>query len=1030
MHYGPWVTAGHRRKKCPSSLKHLVFNVYFEDIRSYKKNPGSGTEGYLNQLRLSTLYFSRLAATGKRFEIGVEVATAGKFDDIVMYLVDERQYCLVQAKHKQDESKRITLDDLLKTTTEYSLPKYFDSFLGLKQEAYCREDQLRYIVIYTNLNVDEHVMKVLERVHQSPIGDTFLDTLNVRCNGKKPTLYRFNIDNSQFTESLIDRISPICEVARKLAEQLVQRKKISINPNGVFHEFHALLARDVFDLDRQLFQENFLAGDLTGVSECVLKFRHLLERTLRAMLKLEPDFSITDLNAMIGAGKLKLLFEPGFLCKPATSSRGPTKEWADYRVQRTEVVEFFQHLILAADQPNFIELEAITKVEVFGLRDYVDECMQVVFDQVDRWIRDGEGVFLGATDWQRICDESRARITGKKWLLKSEEYQKTNPATGYLFERNSLLGPVQEFLGSTQHDTLLLVAAYKAEVSAARILQVLGTLGVQFVVFDAHCFRDIEDLESCIPFVRHLSDRLIVVVFGEQCCQSVTKNVRYKFKGLTKAKTVYIIAASGQDWLEEIKLLYRDVFELADMAAQSRRQLLEKKITLQTREVRLVDVMSEDDALQLIDMEIISQLLTNQLDPVAYSFKYQRALQGHYFARTLRSDHSSMDEAEFDRLVPCNRVVILSDGPGMGKTTFLERFIDRLSSALPDHVICLMHLKFYTETIEEITQLNADTLSVEDAIRHVTKCFFAESTRFGQVLFRNAILNTGKLIVLVDGYDSVIWRYKKSVVRACQLFLRAPFQIRNLLLATRPHELDYLRGALPSAKIVSLRPFGERQCVEFLSQRWQCEDHSEAYRLLRHLAATYGDWVAGSPFQLKLLADLHQQRPDTFRCFGGLLELYLERQFYASNQRAIQIMGIGQQRMAAETLKRAAHDSHRELSAALTFSPGRPVNMAPFTYLLDIGMIVFEDGRVRFEHRVVQEYFAAEALMVGRFEDEQLRAVLANPENRFLHRFLEYHLAKEKNAPYRDRFRRYLHLEGPAWPGLQLITASAADDGR
>ncbi|XP_052873349.1 uncharacterized protein LOC128278657 [Anopheles cruzii] len=974
--------------------------------KSYKKNPGSGTEGYLNQLRLSTLYFSRLAATGKRFEIGVEVATAGKFDDILMYLVDERQYCLVQAKHKQDESKRITLDDLLKTTTEYSLPKYFDSFLGLQQEDYCREGQLRYIVIYTNLNVDEHVMKVIERVHQSPIaGDTFLDTLNVRCNGKEPTLYRFNTDNSQFIESLIDRISPICEVARKLAEQLVQRKKISINPNGVFHEFHALLARDVFDLDRQLFREDFLAGGLSG---CVDKFRHLLERTLRAMLKLESDFSITDLNALIGAGKLKLLFEPGFLCKPPVPS---SKEWADYRAGRTEVVEFFQHLILAADQPNFIELEAITKVEVFGLREYVDECMQVVFDQVDRWIRDGEGVFLGATDWHRICDDSRARITGKKWLLKSEEYQKTNPATGYLFERNSLLGPVQEFLGSTQHDTLLLVAAYKAEVSAARMLQVLGTLRTQFVVFDAHCFRDIEDLESCIPFVRHLSaDRLIVVVFGEQCCQSVTKNVRYKFKGLTKAKTVYIIAASGQDWLEEIKLVYRDVFELADMAAKSRRQLLEKKITLQTREVRLVDVMSEEDALQLLDMEIISQLLTNQLDPVAYSFKYQRALQGRYFARTLHSDHSWMDEAEFDRLVPCNRVVILSDGPGMGKTTFLQRFIDRLSSALPDHVICLMHLKFYTETIEEITQLNADTLSVEDAIWHVTKCFFAESTRFGQVLFRNAILNTGKLIVLVDGYDSVIWRYKKSVVRACQLFLRPPFQIRNLLLATRPHELDYLRAALPSAKIVSLRPFGELQCVDFLSHRLSSseDDHSEAYRLLRHLAATYGDWVAGNPFQLKLLADLYQQRPEAFRCFGGLLELYLERQFYASNQRAIQIMGIGQQRMAAETLKRAAHDSHRELASALTFFPGRPVHMAPFTYLLDIGMIIFEDGRVRFEHRVVQEYFAAEALMV-RFDDDdqQLRAVLADPANRFLHRFLDYHLAKEKNAPYRDRFRRY-----------------------
>uniref|UniRef100_A0A182J458 Uncharacterized protein n=1 Tax=Anopheles atroparvus TaxID=41427 RepID=A0A182J458_ANOAO len=378
-----------------------------EARKLYKKNPGSGTEGYLNQLRLSTLYFSRLATTGKPFEIGVEVATAGKFDDIVMYLGDEQQYCLVQAKHKQDETKRITLDDLLKTTTEYSLPKYFDSFRGLKREVFYQAGRLKYIVIYTNLKVDENVKKVMEPVLVN--ADTFLNTLNVQCGGKEPTLYRFNTDYIEFIEQLIDRISPICEVARKLAEQLVQRKKISINPNGVFHEFHSLLVRDVFDLDRQLFRDEFLTSN-PEMSIYLHKFRYLLERTLRSILKLD-EFSITDLNRLILTGKLKLLFETGFVSKIVSQSAKPSKDWGDYRVKRTEVNEFFQHLILAADQPNFIELEAITKVEVFGLKEYVDEYMRAVFDQVDRWIRDGEGVFLNANDWKRICSNSLARIT-------------------------------------------------------------------------------------------------------------------------------------------------------------------------------------------------------------------------------------------------------------------------------------------------------------------------------------------------------------------------------------------------------------------------------------------------------------------------------------------------------------------------------------------------------------------------------------------------------------------------------------------
>ncbi|KFB38130.1 hypothetical protein ZHAS_00005405 [Anopheles sinensis] len=979
-----------------------------EARKLYKKNPGSGTEGYLNQLRLSTLYFSRLAATGKPFEIGVEVATAGKFDDIVMYLEEEQQYCLVQAKHKQDETKRIILDDLLKTTTEYSLPKYFDSFVGLKQEEFYQAGRLKYIVIYTNLNVDENVMKVIEPV--CPSEDTFLKTLNVKCAGKEPTLYRFNTDCTDFIEQLIDRISPICEVARKLAEQLVQRKKISINPNGVFHEFHNLLVRDVFDLDRQLFREKFLSCD-QETSIYVQKFRFLLERTLRSILKME-DFSITDLNQLILSGKLKLLFEPGFLCKLTSQSTKPAKDWIDYRVKRTDVIEFFKHLILAADQPNFIELEAITKVEVFGLKEYVDEYMRVVFDQIDRWIRDGEGVFLNAKDWSTICNNSRARITGKRWLLKSEEYQKNNRASGYIFENNTLIAPLEHFLRSIENDIMLVLASHSAEVCASRVLQALVALEKQFVVFETHCFHDSEDLDSCATFIKNLSNKVLVIVCNEKCCHAALKNIRYKFNTFKNVKLVYITTDNNQgESLEHITLIHRDQFRLGDMREQSRQKLLEKQIMLQNRLVRLSDLLSEEKALSVLNMEFISQLLMDQVEPIVYSFKYQCQLKGQYFSRTFCSDHSLMDEDGFERMMQSNRAIILSDVPGMGKTTFLQCFIERLSSALPDHVICLMHLKFYTETLEEITKLNAQNLSVDDAVYHATKCFFAGSSRLGQELFRNAILNTGKLIVLVDGYDSVIHRYKISVEKASQLFMQHPFRIRNLLIATRPHETQHLCEALPQAKVVSMKPLHEEQRIEFLRSWWKCEESLDACQLMQYLRATYGDWVVGSPFQLKLLAQIYQENRTAFSSFGGLLELYLEKQFYESNHRANHVMGIAQQRMAANTLRQASHEGHCALAAQLSFFPAKPVNMTSFGYLLDIGLIILEGNQVRFEHRVFQDYFAAEALMVGHIfhpDDSRLRDILNDPLNRFLYQFLLHHLGKPKNAHFRARFEGIL----------------------
>uniref|UniRef100_A0A182M8J3 NACHT domain-containing protein n=1 Tax=Anopheles culicifacies TaxID=139723 RepID=A0A182M8J3_9DIPT len=979
--------------------------------RNYKKNPGSGTEGYLNQLRLSTLYFSRLAASGKRFEIGVEVAVAGKFDDIVMHLLEEQQYCLVQAKHKQDESKRIILDDLLKTTTEYSLPKYFDSFLGLRQEELFKGGRLKYIVIYTNLKVDENVMKVIEPVE--PGSDVFLHTLNVRCRGKESSLYRFNTTCTEFIEQLIDRISPICEVARKLAEQLVQRKKISINPNGIFHEFHALLVRDVFDLERQLFRESFLA-DVEGIDPCLIKLRFLLERILRSIMK-SDDFSITELNRCIVSGKLKLMFEPGFLCRSVNQTK-PAKDWIDYRVQRAEVIQFFDHLLLATDQPNFIELEAITKVEVFGLKEQVDEYMRAVFDQVDRWIRDSEGQFLNAYDWRHICSNSRARIAGKKWLLKSEEYQKSNPATGYVFERNTLLAPIEQFLATVNQHRMLVLAPYNAEVSASRVLQALMTLREQFVVFDAHCFHDFEDLESCALFLKNVSSKVMVIVSNDKCCRSAIRNARHKFNVLTNVKTIYIACNAQQEYFaEKLEHIHCDRFELGDMSRQSRQKLLEKKIILQQRSVQLHDLLSEEIALQLLDMEFISQLLMNQVDPIVYSFKYQCQLKGQYFSRTLVSDRNVIDENGFDQLLAINKAVILSNVPGMGKTTFLQNFIDRLYSSLPDHVICLMHLKFYTETLEEITKLNARTISVEDAIWHATKCFFAGSSRLGQVLFRNAILNTGKLIVLVDGYDSVINRYKISVEKASELFLQYPFRMRNLLIATRPHETEHLRASLPQARVVSLLPFDEHQCIEFLTRWWSFNSHLEANNLLQYLRHSYADWIVGSPFQIKLLAEIYQEDKAIITNFGALLERYLEKQFHESNQRAIQVMGIGQQRMAAETLKQAAHEGHCELAALLTFYPELKIDMPKFVFLLDIGLIVLEDNRMRFEHRLFQYYFAAEALMKGKpiaYGGERFWQILNDPLNRYLNECLTYHLSKSKNAHYREYFRRTSVTQG------------------
>ncbi|XP_018577961.1 uncharacterized protein LOC108916237 [Anoplophora glabripennis] len=121
---------------------------------TYKKSKGNaGLDGVQFQLNLLTVVLLNALRNRKNWKISTENQQAGKFDDLVLELEDK--CVLLQAKFKQ--SKKINKDQIFSCnskTSDFSLPKYFFSYLEVKSES-----MEKTVIVCTNTNIDGKGLK-------------------------------------------------------------------------------------------------------------------------------------------------------------------------------------------------------------------------------------------------------------------------------------------------------------------------------------------------------------------------------------------------------------------------------------------------------------------------------------------------------------------------------------------------------------------------------------------------------------------------------------------------------------------------------------------------------------------------------------------------------------------------------------------------------------------------------------------------------------------------------------------------------
>jgi hypothetical protein len=235
--------------------------------------------GNVYQLRLLMLFMWRALQNGVQFRLATELSRAAKFDDVVYKRVDPRDptnskfLCrFLQAKHKFDDEKRITCQDLLTTgsTDEFSLPKYFRSHREIVA-TFAATATIQDLVLCTNIDLDwekpgvaadprslkkGHFRLNLDNFEEVKPGDLSLDAMldfsQVVSLPVKPQLWRIKLNSPAHArlKEVLTSASEQDALAAALAAELLRpqtdRSKDGLpgRSRGVWYRYHAALKEE------------------------------------------------------------------------------------------------------------------------------------------------------------------------------------------------------------------------------------------------------------------------------------------------------------------------------------------------------------------------------------------------------------------------------------------------------------------------------------------------------------------------------------------------------------------------------------------------------------------------------------------------------------------------------------------------------------------------------------------------------------------------------------------------------------------
>ena len=420
------------------------------------------------------------------------------------------------------------------------------------------------------------------------------------------------------------------------------------------------------------------------------------------------------------------------------------------------------------------------------------------------------------------------------------------------------------------------------------------------------------------------------------------------------------------------------------------------------------------------------------------------------------------------------RVMLISDTAGIGKSTILTHLSKQIKQKFPAKWLVRIDLNDHTDALQT---LKKEQIDKKKAVDFVLKKLLKLKPGLEMELFKEGCEQEQNLrvIIMLDGFDEISPLYKETVIDLVQALRQTALE--QLWVTTRPHLRRELEDRLQQLSY-TIEPFPEENQVEFLIKFWSLRDwftemddkeKEESRRklkiyaeeLIKRLSQSIGDEdkeFTSFPLQCLMLAEGFDEEVETF-CQSvesvpelplkldllGLYGRFIERKYdiYQHEKLQVQVNNIIAREQRDRDLKCMRKDHQllalkvlfTEETAAMLQNYGRCIFSAEELARIGVAEVNCE-GKLHFIHLTLAEYYVADffvtQLVKGtkpspQVQDYLLKDMFVKAGYRVIRLFIDGLMSVSE--PSEKVLKQYGNRISELWKDGVLILYQAAREG-
>ncbi|XP_062700494.1 uncharacterized protein LOC134284930 [Aedes albopictus] len=805
--------------------KQNVIDPETTPLVAYESSIKSGTHGDVYQKQLAQLLLLRLTREGKDFNLAYELTFADKFDDVVLYDKEAKQWTFIQSKHA-DKYSRIDLNGLLPNANrekgDFNLYKYFTSYMLIRDRF---KGKLNFL-LFTNKKLDNKLK-------------TAVDKISIDDRGVDEYL-RFTFKGA--TQKVLTPTDTTIQSIMKYTNE----------------DFYSLV-----DALKELFTTEIITNELR-------KYKAYLSDILQESGNNHISFQDAFNDSLIIIAELYKVLQPEL------HNMKPIVKPPKFNVNKPKNVYASYPLVGSQDFDNLIA--AIKDLFRSGTVSAHLKKYENLLALILTTTANGQLVFKDTFNWDLICKAELYRKLktelsdmNKKVITKEKLFDGKDKSHPVLYAEAS---DVREFFA------LLTLSVHQPNDLEPFIVEELhlwmrqwlrpDVLGKLTEVDDKNAVRDLDDyFDEALQCKQGNSKPYL----GQDFVTQYFNRLRFKI-----VEMYPILNVTNQLYINRVITFEKEEKEMHQSESLEAPQFDGKMIFEVNLGFRRIDSHINNTSIPGLEMTNNKSHVVRMIaSSIAEKMKYRI----HERISLLNGTYEEMSDMQFvANLKPMfshNRCLVLTAEPGIGKTELLH-YVALEYQKLGSGAVFLFHLNRIQDS--------KDVLGNVSSFDILKSALSPKNVELIQNVLNKK--NDDQITMLFDGYDEIHEKNRNKIDNLLELLIKSKhIQLVISARSHKKKSLqNFFQKHNLNVRYFSLEPFSSKNIYDYLAQSWEeneiCDVNPKFNTYSKFLIEKFYS-LCRVPLMTKMASEIYKSRYELFKALNIIDEVgeisYLDKEF-------------------------------------------------------------------------------------------------------------------------------------------------------